>query len=477
MTEVQTKDIEYSYKAVPTIRRFSQSRKFIRGLMGPFGSGKSSGCCIDLIQIANRQVVQDDGKRRARFALIRNTYGQLEDTTMRTFFEWLPHPDFGHYIKSEHRYIIDRLDPDIEIEILFRALDRQEHISKLLSLELTAAWVNEAREVPWAVIRALMGRVGRYPKVVDGGCVDPCLIMDTNPPDDESDWYEFFEELKPENAEIFKQPSGRAPDAENLAYLPPNYYQNMMSGADQDFIKVYVDGRYGYVKEGKPIYPDYNDQLHCRDIEPMEGIPIKRGWDFGITPACAFTQVLPDGRWLVFDEMTAEDLGIKSFGNAVLMHCAQKYAGFKFEDYGDPSGEARKDVSMDQDEQTCFQILHGQGILVQASLQNLIMRLESVKLPMNSLVGGKPQLIVHSRCKKIRKGMQGRYQYKKMKIVGSEERYQDTPDKNSYSHIHDALQYVAVKIFGDAVKSKADKVKKERDKYAEKRRRGSWMSA
>lgn len=39
-----------------------------------------------------------------------------------------------------------------------------------LSLELTGAWVNEAREIPWAVIKALQGRVGRFPAVTDGGC-------------------------------------------------------------------------------------------------------------------------------------------------------------------------------------------------------------------------------------------------------------------------------------------------------------------
>ena len=33
--------MEYSYRDVPTIKRFSTSRKFIRGLMGPFGSGIS----------------------------------------------------------------------------------------------------------------------------------------------------------------------------------------------------------------------------------------------------------------------------------------------------------------------------------------------------------------------------------------------------------------------------------------------------
>jgi hypothetical protein len=70
---------DYSYASVPTIKRFSQSRAFIRGLRGPFGSGKSSGCVIELVNWAKRQPLAN-GKRRARFACIRNTYKQLEDS-------------------------------------------------------------------------------------------------------------------------------------------------------------------------------------------------------------------------------------------------------------------------------------------------------------------------------------------------------------------------------------------------------------
>jgi hypothetical protein len=446
-------DITYSYAAVPTIKRMTQSRKFMRGLMGPFGSGKSSGCVIEIPKWGARQNLHE-GKRRSRFAVIRNTYGELADTTMRTFFEWLPYPSFGHFIKSDHNYVIDKLAPDLEIEILFRALDRPEHVAKLLSLELTGAWINEAREVPWAIVKALQGRVGRYPKVTSGGCVDPGIIMDTNPPDDESWWYRIFEDQKLSNAEVFKQPSGRSPQAENKAFLPPNYYENMMIGADPDFVKVYVDGEYGYVKDGKPVYPEYIDSLHCADVEPVNGVVIQRGWDFGLTPACVFTQIHPDGRWLVFDELVADDLGIDSFADTVLLHQAQKYAGFKFEDYGDPAGNQRSAMTADKDEKTCFDILRGKGIAIMPSEQNPTIRWESVRKPLNTLTKGRAQLQLHSRCKKLRRGFQGRYQYRRLQVAGAGERYQEHADKNEYSHPHDALQYVGVKVFGGAVRSR-----------------------
>lgn len=449
-------DIHYSYSHVPTVKAFTQSHKFIRGLMGPFGSGKSSGCVIELVKWGARQN-EFNGKRRARFAVIRNTYRQLQDTTIRTFMDWVPDLIFGKYLKTDHSFVIDKLDQGLEIEVLFRALDRPEHVANLLSLELTGAWVNEAREIPRAVIKALQGRVGRFPKVMEGGCVDPGIIMDTNPPDDDSWWYKLFEEERPENVEIFKQPSGRSQLAENKAFLPANYYENLMTGADPDFVRVYVDGLYGYVRDGKPIYPEYNDAIHCAQLEPVKGVVIQRGWDFGLTPACIFTQVLPDGRWLIFDELVADDLGIDTFADQVNMHTAQKYSQFTFEDYGDPAGQQRSAMTADKDEKTCFDILVGKGIEIQPSEQNLTIRIESVKKPLNTLHRGKPQLQLHPRCKMVRKGFQGRYQYKRLKIAGTEERYQETPDKNMYSHPHDAVQYVAVKVFGEVVRSRADR--------------------
>jgi hypothetical protein len=183
-------------------------------------------------------------------------------------------------------------------------------------------------------------------------------------------------------------------------------------------------------------------------------VVIQRGWDFGLTPACVWTQVHPDGRWNIFDELVADDLGIDSFTDAVLLHQAQKYSGWKFEDYGDPAGVARSPMSADKDEKTCFDILRGKGIEVQASEQNPTIRWESIKKPLNTLRHGKPQLQLHSRCKMLRRGFQGRYQFKRLQISGAGERYKEEADKNEYSHPHDALQYVAVKVFGGAVRSR-----------------------
>ena len=444
--------IVYDYNHAPTIFRFAESPALVRALMGPFGSGKSSGCVMELIALAQMQPIGRGGKRRARYVCVRNTYRQLEDTTMRTVEKWLPPQQYGRMYAHDHSYMIDRLAPDLEIELLFRALDRPEHLANLLSLDISGAWVNEAREVPFVIIKGLLGRIGRFPEVDDGGCVRKAIILDTNAPDDESWFYKTFEEKKPEDWELFRQPSGRSKEAENLPFLPPRYYEDMMKGADAEFIRVYVDAEYGFVRDGKPVYPDYVDRLHCLDIEYQPGLRIYRGWDFGLTPACVFSQVLPDGRWNTFDELCADDEDIYTFAEKLLEHCADEYPHAKFTDIGDPAGTQRSPTTKMSEENSCFKILHGLNILVEPGEQTLTIRVGAVRKALATLTRSGPKLAVHSRCRRLRKGYQGRYQYRRIRIAGAEERFVDEPDKNEYSHPHDANQYVAARLFGDSLR-------------------------
>jgi hypothetical protein len=223
---------------------------------------------------------------------------------------------------------------------------------------------------------------------------------------------------------------------------------------------VYVDGAYGYVKDGKPVYPEYNDTLHCSEIEPIKGVPILCGWDFGLMPALVFTQTTPDGRWLILDELCGDDVGISTFADCALEMRAERFEGFMFRDYGDPAGQQRSSMTADKDAKTCYDILHGKGISIEPAVQNLTARLESVRKPLNTLRDGKPQLQISPRCEILRKGFLGRYQHHRVKVSGSGERYHDEPEKNEYSHPHDALQYVATRVFGEAVRGADERRKR-----------------
>jgi hypothetical protein len=442
-------DIRYSYADVPTVREFAASNARVRGLSGPFRSGKSSGCVIEIVRRALAQKPGVDGIRRTRWLVVRSTYRELADTTIRTVHMWLPPQHFGRYYQTDNRYVVKGF-PGTEFEILFRALDKPDDVSNLLSLEITGAWINEAREIPWAIVDAIQGRIEQYPTKAMGGCTWAGLFMDTNPPDQDSDWYRFFEEKKHPKwfAELFKQPSGLGPNAENISNLTnPNYYKLLAEGKKPEWLKVYIHGEYGFVVDGKPVYDEYSDQLHRREVNPVSGHPIMRSFDFGLTPACCFSQLLPDGRWLVFDEMVSKNMGFDQFSDDVLEHCRRSFKGdVTFEDYGDPAGQQRAQT----DKKTCFEIAATKGIDIQPSEQDPTLRMESVRKPLRTLIGGEPQFVLHPRCTNIRKGFLGGYNLRRIQVAGPE-RYALRPDKGNLSHIMNAMEYGAAVLFAPAL--------------------------
>jgi hypothetical protein len=233
--------IAINYTPPATVRHMLRSGDFVRAIVGPVGSGKSSGCIVEIPRRAVEQAPGPDGIRRTRFAIIRNTYPELRDTTRKTFEQWVP-AELGQW--HEREFTFHMRFNDVDCEVLFRALDRPEDVKKLLSLELTGAYINEAREIPKSVLDVLQSRVGRYPSKAQGGPTWFGVWMDTNPWPTTSWGYKLFSQDKPEGFALFEQPGGRAANAENVENLPPGYYARLCHGKDQEWIDEYVDGKY-----------------------------------------------------------------------------------------------------------------------------------------------------------------------------------------------------------------------------------------
>ena len=69
----------------PVVADFMQSKGFVRGIMGPVGSGKSYACCAELWRRAIQQKPSPrDGIKHSRFAIVRNTHPMLRTTTLKT---------------------------------------------------------------------------------------------------------------------------------------------------------------------------------------------------------------------------------------------------------------------------------------------------------------------------------------------------------------------------------------------------------
>lgn len=445
-------DINLSYTpGGPTIRRFHRSEAFVRGLMGPIGSSKSTACVMEILRRSAMQRPSPDGIRRTRWAIVRNSYPELKTTTIKTWTQWVPaaygrltyDSPITHHIKSG----------DLDIEVFFTALDKPEDVKKVLSLELTGMWGNEARELPKAIIDAMTGRVGRYPNKqlcppvpeegFDGGCTWSGIILDTNAPDDQSWWHACAEGDEIEGWEFFKQPSGRSPEAENLSNLPKNYYQRIMAGKDADWIKVYVDGEYGFVTEGKPVYPMYRDSVHCAPeaFEPLIDLPILIGKDFGLTPAAILGQKTPAGQWRIFDEFVTDNCGLTRFKESLRKYVSTTYPNHEVDiGWGDPAGNAR-----DQDERTAFEIINADQemswVTKPAPTNDFSARQEVVIGCLNRMIDGQPGILLSPKCQVLRKGFSGGYHFAPVR-TGNGEMFHDTPRKNKFSHPQDGLQYL-----------------------------------
>jgi len=473
---MQPQAINFDLSDSPTIKEFMESDAFLRAIMGPFGSGKSSGCMFDIINRGLRQSPGPDGVRRTRWAVVRNTYPMLRDTTIRTVHMWFPYPTFGRWRAQDHEYMLNTLvapgdKRPAEIELLFRALDRPEHVKNLLSMDLTGAWINECREVPWAIVEAIQGRVDRYPPRMIGGASWAGVLMDTNPPSTDSEFFRFFEESDHSAAvdelariipgmtlerycRLFKQPSGLSEQAENRKHQSPGYWHRLAIGKDDEWIKVYVKGEYGFVIEGRAVFEEYKDHVHCpgdREISraPItdKRLPVQRGWDFGLTPACVFSQLTPRGQWKIVDELVATSMGIDRFSDEVLDHSARYFPGSEFEDIGDPAGVSRAET----DERSCYDILRGKGVLIDPGLQAPQIRQECVRRQLQRMDSdGNPAFNIHPRCRVTRRGLMGGYHYRRIEM-GGRQRYAERPEKNSYSHPVDAMCYTATHLFGAAL--------------------------
>ena len=459
-----------SYKpAGEILRAFLRSDKFVRGMRGPVGSGKSAGCCVEIFRRAGMQKPGNDGIRRSKWAVIRNTNPELRTTTIATWLQWFPENDWGPFRWSPpYTHHIKR--GDIDLEVLFLPLDTADDVKKLLSLELTGVFINEAREVPKAIIDGATSRVGRFPSYKDGiGPTWHGVIMDTNAPETEHWWPIMSGEspvpdhiseeqalmlVRPDNWEFFTQPAGMLeirekgeligyeinPDAENIKNLPPTYYDNMIRGKMKSWIDVYVLNRLGSTEEGKVVYQEFSEKTHVVDEDiPLADTEIICGLDFGLTPAAAFMQVI-NGRWVCHAELVCQDMGAVRFAQVLRRFIALEFPERSLKFFGDPTGDYRAGT----DETTPFQILRAAGLLVHAAPSNdPVVRVEAVNSILARSVNGLPGfLISRRRCPVLVTGFLGGYHYRRLQVSG--ERYEDKPSKNKFSHVHDGMQYAVL---------------------------------
>ena len=336
--------LNFDFSEAQTLSDFFYDDSFVRIVVGPVGSSKTTAFCVEVMKRAMEQEPSPiDNIRYFKAAIVRNTMPELWRTTIETWLAVYREGMCGPMRRSapvHHHIQIPPNDvtgePGLDLLVDFFAMDKPDNVRALLSYEGTLIWFNEVREIPRNVFKAATDRAGRYPSMVKCGS-EPTwfgVIGDTNPPDEDHWIFEFYND-PPENYKIYKQPPGvfeaievdgddgvywrskdlrnsnistddpsrimqaggriwiANPDAENLKNLPiapghtdyigkGGYYLFRTSGKDYDWIRGYYQGDFGPIFDGKPVVPEFSREVHVSDaIAPIKGLPIIGGFDIG----------------------------------------------------------------------------------------------------------------------------------------------------------------------------------------------------
>jgi hypothetical protein len=449
-----------NYTPPKTVETFMLSEAFFRLIYGPVGSGKTTGIIFELLRRACEQLPAPDGKRYTRFAIVRQTLQQIKLTILKDVLQWIPM--LADWRVSESTIYI-RIG-DVVSEWILIPLENPEDQRRLLSMNITGAWISEAIEIDADLISAIEGRIGRYPSADMGGATWIGIVADTNAPTDGSPWADLITNPPPD-WEVFRQPGGLDPDAENLNFLLQTaetlklpigdpkriaqgrtYYERLSRNRNTSWVTRYVHALLGPDPSGAAVFAGaFRQSFHVvASLEPVKGKPLIIGQDFGRDPWGVVLQEDHRGRILVLEEIEAEDTGLINHCRVTLRPRMQqsRYLGMSMVIVGDPAGNQRSDY----DEKTAFDILKHEGFTAIPAMTNDIdTRLTAVESYLLQQRDGMGAILFdRSRCPKLISAMNGMYRYSKTNLDVSRPK----PDKNPWSHVADALQYGVLAMGG-----------------------------
>lgn len=470
----------FRYVMSPTGRQFHESDKYIKMLCGPYGSGKSCCCAVDVLSYACAQAPAPDGVRYSRVGIIRSTYPELTAMTRKSLLEVLPKECgsiTGGTVSPRGLYRIPLADGTlVNLELQMFALKTADDCSKILSANWTFAWINEATGCASEVLSAVMTRIGRYPSQDMGGVSWGGVIMDFNQPDPGS-WLDEYMQHPEDNWLVLNQPpavfkrfdeNGQPyyevnDAAENLRNLGAKeegdpedfpaeergkrYYRNQIATLLKSGRTDIVDNQYCMLRtpivDGKPVFTNFSRSRHVSpdNIPPLKFHTVLLGLDqSGIHPAGVLLQN-QYGKWCVLDELYAENEGFENFLYGMLLPLLrEKYATNEVVAAIDPSNQRDSWQAVTPKER-----LEEIGIKAVTEISNSPkLRIQTVEHMLNLDTGG---LRISPECEMLINGFSHEYRYRRLRAAGSIGAvYTPQPEKNDVSHVHDALQYAALLI-------------------------------
>ena len=457
---------EFVYTPGPTGARFMlDADNPVRIIVGPVGGGKSTVALMELVKLAGAQKPNARGVRRTRHIILRNTVAQLKSTVKPLIDYWLVEMaggQMGQWRLTDNIFRMNFACADgttVDSELWLMSADGPADVRRLLSVEASSAWVEEAREINRDVFDGLQGRTNRWPPMAMGGATRPGVICSTNMPDIGTFWHEVIA-TPPAGFGVYIQPPALTPEgainpgAENLENLAPDYYANLTSGKSQDWIDVYLRNEFGAGSGGQPVFKrSFVRDFHVatENLEPLRGTnaPLVVGMDNGLQAAASLWQRDMRGRCNIIDECYVpadQTMGVESFLDNHLIpkiSTEWKFPANKVVFSVDPACFERSQINED----TIAQAIMRRGYFVIKAPTNIPeRRISAVEALLARQVDGKAALLVSPRCKHTIAALSWGYKYGAtrdgaVKLV---------PEKNHYSHTADAVQYAALNYTAEA---------------------------
>lgn len=416
------------FRANPVQRQFIESQAKADLFSSRVGEGKSAALTWSILYHTRHNP-------GARWAAIRDTWENLRKTTREEFFKWFPPGIYGEWNESHKTFTW--AEGVAKGQVLWLGLDDAQDASKLQSLELAGIAMDEpAPAAQSGGISELVFDIG-FTRLRQSQMNWYSYKLATNNPDETHWTYRRFVEPGTEGFSVW-QPN----TPENEKNLPAGYYADLrrLLSNNPSLVDRFVEGRYGFQQIGRPVTPEWNDDVHlATGLYPVKGSELILCWDFGLNPTCIITQVTPLRHWLILEAYVGEDEGIEELITRQIKSLLNdRYRGYRIRHVGDPNGTMREQSSSARSAvRVLLKELGGSFRKGPKDIQERIIPLRSA-LRQQNLV-----MVDRTLARPIWQALRGGWHYK----ISTNGITSSQPEKNIHSHPGDALGYGAAVLF------------------------------
>lgn len=375
----------------------------------------------------------------AEWALIRDTWENMQATTQKTFFEWFPPGVMGEYHATKK--VFKWASGVAQGEVQFLGMDDPQDASKLMSRTLAGFGIDEpAPAIGSSGVDELIFTIGMSRLRQPGMKWYSAKLAENNP--DENHWtYKQFVSERKEGFTVW-QPA----NPENSLHLPDGYYAGLRQTFSHrpDLLRRFVDGEFGFQQIGKSVTPQWSDKLHlATGLAVLPRREVYLLWDFGHNPTAIFTQKSPMGQWLILDALVGENIGVEELIlDSVKPLVADRYAKNVLSHIGDNQGKQREQTSIAR---SAVQYIKKElGGTWRSGPIATALRIDPLQAVLGRTIGGRGLVQVdRERAVKVWQALRGGWHYHVARsgLIGTD------PVKNEHSHPGDAMGYGAAIIF------------------------------